>query len=82
MHYFNYATGLTMCNNHAWEKLFAFAPAQESALASPMDLALAIQQLTEDIVFWLAATARELTGCEPRDGRRCGAQQRCKREAP
>jgi len=65
MHYFNYATGLTMCNNRAWEKLFGLAPrAAESALTQPyMDLALAIQQLTEDIVLRLAATARELTGC-------------------
>jgi carbamoyltransferase len=66
MHYFNYATGLTMCNNRAWEKLFCLtARAPESALTQPyMDLALAIQQLTEDIVLRLAATARELTGCE------------------
>ncbi|QGY39012.1 hypothetical protein GM415_02295 [Pseudodesulfovibrio cashew] len=66
MDYFNYATGLTMCNNARWEALFGIPARQpESDITQPyMDLALAIQQVTEEIVFSLAETARELTGCE------------------
>ena len=65
MEYFNYATGLTMCNNDRWEALFGIPARQpESDISQPyMDLALAIQQVTEEIVFALAETARELTGC-------------------
>jgi len=66
MDYFNYATGLTMCNFPKWEKLFGIpARKPESDISQEyMDLALAIQQVTEEIVFTLAETARELTGCE------------------
>ncbi|WP_316897493.1 carbamoyltransferase [Pseudodesulfovibrio indicus] len=65
MEYFNYATGLTMCNFPKWEKLFSIPARQpETAITQEyMDLALAIQQVTEEIVFTLAETARELTGC-------------------
>jgi len=66
MDFFNYATGLTMCNFPKWEKLFGLpARKPESELSQEyMDLALAIQQVTEEIVFTLAETVRELTGCE------------------
>ena len=66
MDYFNYATGLTMCVNERWEALFGIpARPAESDITQPyMDLALAIQQVTEDIVFLLAETARDLTGCD------------------
>ena len=66
MDYFNYATGLTMCNSPKWEKLFGIPTRKaESEISQEyMDLALAIQQVTEEIVFTLAETARELTGCE------------------
>ena len=66
MDYFNYATGLTMCVNTKWEALFGIPARQpESDISQPyMDLALAIQQVTEEIVFKLAETARELTGCD------------------
>lgn len=65
MDYFNYATGLTMCRNEKWEPLFGIPARQpESEIGQEyMDLALAIQQVTEEIVFRLAETARELTGC-------------------
>jgi carbamoyltransferase len=65
MDYFDFATGLTMCN----------APRFEAALGLPqrsgesdipqeyMDLALAIQQITEEAVFRMADTARQITGC-------------------
>ena len=62
--FFNYATGLTMTQNRKWEALFGFAKRQpEDELESHhCDLALAIQQVTEDIVLKMAATAQRLTG--------------------
>ncbi|MGW8312014.1 MAG: carbamoyltransferase family protein [Desulfuromonadales bacterium] len=64
MDYFDYATGLTMCNNIAWEKLFGIPPRKaETALDQRyMDMALAIQEVTEEIVLKLAQTVKELTG--------------------
>lgn len=64
MAYFNYATGLTMCDNSKWEELFGLPPRRpESALTQPyMDIALAAQQVTEDTVLLLAETASKLTG--------------------
>ncbi|HAH24571.1 MAG TPA: hypothetical protein DCL77_12610 [Prolixibacteraceae bacterium] len=65
MEYFNFATGLTMCNNTMWTKLFGIEKRnEENEITQPyMDLALAIQQVTDEIVLRLAKTARELTGC-------------------
>ncbi len=66
MDYFNYATGLTMCVDEAWEKLFGL-PRRKSETdldQNYMDLALAIQEVTEEIVLRLAKTARELTQCD------------------
>ncbi len=62
--YFAYATGLEMVNRSKWEKLFGFPLREaESALTQPYcDLALAIQQVTEEIVLKLAMTAKQLTG--------------------
>jgi carbamoyltransferase len=64
MDYFDYATGLTMTRTDRWEKLFGLPPRKpESELTQPyMNLALAAQQITEDITGRLAATARRLTG--------------------
>ncbi len=61
--YFDYATGLRMCNDKKWERLFGLPRREpESALTQEyMDLALAIQQITETIVLRLAATAKALT---------------------
>ncbi|PCI29363.1 MAG: hypothetical protein COB67_04210 [SAR324 cluster bacterium] len=66
MDYFNFATGLTMCRNKKWESLFGIPKREkESELSQPyMNLAMAIQQVTEDIVIRLGATARQLTGSE------------------
>ncbi len=66
MRYFNYATGLTMCHFPLWEKLFGIPARQPETDISQeyMDIALAIQQVTEEIVFILAETARELTQCD------------------
>lgn len=66
MDYFNFATGLTMCCEEKWGKLFGVpVRRRESELTQPyMNLALAIQQVTEDILFRLAATAKKLTACD------------------
>lgn len=64
MDYFDFATGLKMCKDKAWEKLFKIAKRKpESHIDQEyMDLALAIQEITEDIILKLAKTAKELTG--------------------
>ncbi|MBI4833072.1 MAG: carbamoyltransferase [Candidatus Lindowbacteria bacterium] len=66
LEYFNYATGLTMCHDGRWEALFGIPPRpREGKLTQQyMDLALAIQQVTEDIVLKLANTAHELSGSD------------------
>ncbi|MCP4686608.1 MAG: carbamoyltransferase [Desulfobacterales bacterium] len=66
MDYFNFAGGLTMCHDAKWETLFGLPRRPpESELEQPyMDLALAIQQITEGIVLRLARTARDLTGLD------------------
>lgn len=65
MEYFDYATGLTMCQDKKWEALFGIPRRRpESVLTQAyMDMALAIQQVTEEVVLRLATTAREITGC-------------------
>jgi hypothetical protein len=65
MDYFDYATGLTMTRDAKWEALFSLPRrAPESELGQEhMDMALAIQQVTEEAVMRLARTARDLTGC-------------------
>jgi carbamoyltransferase len=64
MDWFEYATGLTMVDDAKWEKLFGLPRrTAEGKLTQPyMDLALAIQEVTEEIVLRLARTARKLTG--------------------
>jgi len=66
MDYFNYATGLTMCVDDAWEKLFGLPRRKSEAALDQryMDMALAIQEVTEEIVLRLARTARELTNSD------------------
>jgi carbamoyltransferase len=63
MAYFNFAVGLTMCVNRKWEKLFGLPQRKpEAALdQNHMDLALAIQEVVEEIMLRLAGTARALT---------------------
>jgi carbamoyltransferase len=65
MRYFNFATGLRMTNNNKWEKLFGIpARKPESEITQDyMNLALAIQQVTEEIVLRLAGHAKEITKC-------------------
>jgi carbamoyltransferase len=66
MDYFDFATGLTMCRDDKWESLFGVPRrAQETLLDQRhMNLALAIQQATEEIVLRLAETAKQLTGAD------------------
>lgn len=67
MAYFDFATGLRMYNESAWRKLFGLAPRQaesEDIGQSYMNMALAIQKVTEKIVLLLAGTAREVSGSE------------------
>lgn len=66
MDFFDYATGLEMCQTKKWEDIFDLKKREsESELTQEyMDMALAIQEITEDIVLRLAKTARKLTGCQ------------------
>jgi carbamoyltransferase len=66
MDYFEYATGLKMANEQKWEHLFGVPRRKPESEISQvyMDMALAIQQVTEEIVLRIACTARQLTGCK------------------
>src|SRR5262249_25029934 len=66
MDYFDYATGLKMVHEAKWEKLFGVPRRKpESDISQEyMDMALSIQQVTEDVVMKIACTARQLTGCK------------------
>jgi carbamoyltransferase len=65
MDYFKYATGLVMTDNRKWEQIFGFPPRnpEQEITQEHMNLALAIQQVTEDIILKIAIHARYLTGC-------------------
>lgn len=66
MRYFNFATGLTMTHDRPWQSLFGvkrrleFDPIEQVHC----NLALAIQEVTENIVLLMATEAKHLTGCE------------------
>ena len=61
--YFNFLTGLRMADDRKWEQLFGVPRrAPESEITSEhANLALAIQQVTEEVVRRLARTAQTLT---------------------
>ena len=61
--YFDYATGLSMVRDDKWEELFGLPrrTAESEMDQRHGDLALAIQQITEEIVTRMARTAKELT---------------------
>jgi carbamoyltransferase len=63
MKYFKYATGLKMTADKKWTHLFGIPPrnAESEISQEYMNMALAIQQITEEIVLKLAKTAKELT---------------------
>jgi len=64
MDYFDFATGDRMCNNTRWHELFDVKKREAESDFSQvyMDMAAAIQNVTEEIVFKMARTAKELTG--------------------
>ena len=64
--YFNYATGLRMVKDAAWEKLFGFPKRSpdERLEQHHCNLALAIQEVTEEVVMLMAAEAKRLTGLD------------------
>jgi len=66
MNYFDFATGLKMTNNRKWEQLFGIPPRNPEGEITQayMNLALAIQQVTEEIVLRMARHAKEITGCK------------------
>jgi carbamoyltransferase len=63
MDYFSYATGLTMSNNKKWKELFGISPRKpESEITQTyMNLAFAIQEVTEEIVLKMSRTVKGLT---------------------
>ncbi|MDL2272758.1 carbamoyltransferase [Desulfovibrio sp. OttesenSCG-928-I05] len=66
MDYFSYATGFRMYDEGRWQRLFGIAPRTAEGEDIPqeyMDMALAIQNVTEEIVLTIARSAREITGC-------------------
>lgn len=64
--YFNYATGLRMVHDKKWEELFGFKKKEEEDELQQhhCDLGFAIQQVTEEIVYLMAAEAKRLTNCQ------------------
>ncbi len=62
--YFNYATGLRMIQEKKWEQLFGVPTRKSEAKLDQVhcDLALAIQQVTEEVVILMAHEAKRLTG--------------------
>ncbi|HOY38649.1 MAG TPA: carbamoyltransferase [Bacteroidales bacterium] len=64
--YFRYATGLRMINLAAWEKLFGFRirHSEDPIAQHHCNLALAIQEVTEDIILRMAAEAKKCTQSE------------------
>lgn len=64
--YFNYATGLRMIKEDKWRDVFGFPTRQPEAELEQKhcNLALAIQQVTEEIVIKLAKEAKKVTGSD------------------
>lgn len=61
--FFSYPTGLRMVKDKKWEELFGFKrrDVEESIEQHHMDLALAIQNITEEVVLKMAMEAKRLT---------------------
>ncbi len=64
MKYFSFATGLKMIRTKKWELLFGFKKRNpsDSIQQHHSDLALAIQQITEEIVINMARETKRVTG--------------------
>jgi carbamoyltransferase len=63
MDYFEFASGLRMTNNNRWQKLFGIPVREPETLIGQeyMDMAYAIQHVTDEIVVGLARHAKEIT---------------------
>lgn len=63
MSYFNYPTGFCMYKETAWQSLFGVPPREEEGALTKdhVNLALAVQLVTEEAIFRLCRTARRLT---------------------
>ncbi len=71
--YFSYATGLRMVPRKKWEELFGF-PARKPESATEQhhcNLAMAIQNITEEIILKMVKHGWELTGMAPRQRNLC-----------
>lgn len=64
MKYFNYATGLRMTHDKKWTALFGFPPRKPESELAPeyMNMALAVQEVLEEIIFRLAGKLKDFTG--------------------
>jgi carbamoyltransferase len=64
--YFDYATGLRMAKDKAWEQLFGFPRrnAADELTQTHCNLGLAIQAITEEVVILMAKEAKKLTGAD------------------
>ena len=64
--YFNYSTGLRMVKDSLWKELFGFERREPEGKIEQRhsNLALAIQQVTEEILLKMAAEAKRVTGSE------------------
>ncbi len=64
--YFNYSTGLTMVKDKKWEQLFGFKRRlpEDKIEQRHSNLALAIQEVTEEIMLKMAAEAKRVSGAK------------------
>ena len=64
--YFNYATGLYMVDDYKWGELFGLPVRKPDDMIGQRhcDLALALQQVTEDVVSLMAEEAKKITGSD------------------
>jgi carbamoyltransferase len=71
--YFRYATGLRMTNSRRWEKLFSLARRKEEDPIGQIhcNLALAIQQVTEEVVLKMVTHAKGFAGTESQSQNLC-----------
>ena len=62
--YFDYPVGLNMVQEEKWERLFGFPSRKPDGEIGQehCDLAMAVQLVTEDVIFRMARVARRLTG--------------------
>jgi len=66
MEYFDFATGLRMTKDKKWEKLFGVPPRQPETKITQdhMDIAFAIQKVTEEALLKMARFTKKVTGAD------------------